>query len=456
MDKVIILGAGLAGLSAAYHLDSDYEIYERESEVGGLCRSRYVDGFIFDHAVHIFYSRDKYVNDLVIRLLKNKGHASLPVTSGKDARPTGKYNLLHNKKLIPHIRSSWIYSKGVYTPYPFQANTFGLPVDVVKECVLGFIEAVYSDENLRRAANFEEWIYSTFGEGIAKHFMIPFNRKLWGENLDQISTKWVQERIPQPKVEDVLDGALRRKPREYGANAHFWYPSSGGIGSLARAFLPYIRNIKLNQEVVSIHPQENYIVLSSGESVKYDKIISSLPLPKLIQMMGQFLDHIKKASQQLKYRIVYTVNIGVNRKDISHKHWVYFPEDDFLFYRLSFPANLSADMCPEGTSSVTAEISVPPGEEVPGDELIRKVLEDLILSDILKDDDEILVADAAKLDPAYIIYDHLHHVNVKLIHDFLYENAIYPCGRFGMWEYYNMDDAILSGKLAAEMCKSAI
>ena len=104
-DKVVILGAGLAGLSAAYHLDVDYEIYEKESEVGGLCRSRRVNGFVFDYAVHALYTSDEYATALIKKLLSGN--------------------------LLSQARSSWIYSKGILTPYPFQANTFGLPVDVV-------------------------------------------------------------------------------------------------------------------------------------------------------------------------------------------------------------------------------------------------------------------------------------------------------------------------------------
>ena len=83
-------------------------------------------------------------------------------------------------------RSSWIYSKGVFTFYPFQANTYGLPVEVVEECILGLIKATY-EKDPQMTDNFEDWTIATFGEGIAEHFMLPFNRKCWAIDLKKMS-----------------------------------------------------------------------------------------------------------------------------------------------------------------------------------------------------------------------------------------------------------------------------
>lgn len=426
-DKVVILGAGLAGLSAAYHLDADYEVYEKESQVGGLCRSRRVNGFVFDHAVHALYTRDEYAASLIKNLLSG--------------------NLFSQK------RNSCIYSRGVLTLYPFQANTFGLPVDVVKECVLGFIEAHYSTDGKRRAANFEDWIYATFGAGIARHFMIPFNRKLWTTDLKDISAGWVEGRVPQPSLEEVLDGALRRQTQGFGQNAQFWYPQNGGIEALPRAFLSHVKNIHLNQEVVAICPEKRSIILANGGSRRYNRLISSLPLNKLVDMIDSVPDRVKEAAHGLKYNTIYSVNIGVNRAGISDAHWIYFPEREFIFHRISFPMNFSPAMAPENTSSITAEISAPSDADgIDENGLIQKVINDLTQAHVLKEDDGILASEMIKLKPAYIIYDHSHDRNVSIIHNFLRERSIYPCGRFGIWDYYNMDHAILSGKAAAESC----
>lgn len=272
-DRVIILGAGLAGLSAAYHLDAKYEIYEKETEAGGLCRSKSIDGFVFDRAVHTFYSRDEYSTALVKKLLTDN--------------------------FSPRTRSAWIYSKGIFTPYPFQANTFGLPIEVVKECVLEFIKAKYDPDGQKPAANFEEWIYSTFGQGIADHFMIPFNRKLWAVDLKEMSARWIDDRVPRPSLEEVLEGALHRQERSFGPNAQFWYPRNGGIGALPQAFLPHIKNLQLHQEVTAIYPDERRIMLENGRSRNYHRLIPSLPLPKLVDMIKPIPEVIKEAADQL-------------------------------------------------------------------------------------------------------------------------------------------------------------
>ena len=162
-------------------------------------------------------------------------------------------------------------------------------------------------------------------------------------------------------------------------------------------------------------------------------------------------NRIKEAAHRLRYNTIYAVNIGVKRANISDAHWIYFPEKEFIFHRISFPMNFSPSMTPEGASSITAEISASAGDEEMNERrLIQKVINDLTEAHVLQADDEILVTDVIKLEPAYVIYDHSHHQNVGIIHEFLRERDIYPCGRFGMWEYYNMDHAILSGKAIVE------
>ena len=423
-NGAIILGAGLAGLSAAYHLGGNYEIYEKESEVGGLCRSKRVNGFTFDYAVHAFYSRDEYASALANKLL------------------TGN--------LLQHNRSAFIHSKGVFTPYPFQANTAGLPAETMKECVLGFIQAACSADEQKTTANFEEWIYSTFGDGIARHFMIPFNEKLWGVDLREMSACWIRDRVPQPGLVEVIAGALSRQSREFGANAQFCYPKTGGMSALPEAFLPYIHNLHLNQEAVAIRSHERRIILADGRSRRYDKLISSLPLNRLVDITTPVPDRIREAADQLRRNAIYAVNIGVKRANISDMHWVYFPEPEFIFYRVSFPMNFSSAMVPEGASSISVEISASANKSVDVREQAETVIGDLIRAQILKEDDEILATDLMKMEPAYIIYDHSRQRNVTLIREFLEAHDIYPCGRFGEWEYHNMDHAILSGKATAE------
>ncbi|MBU1853282.1 MAG: FAD-dependent oxidoreductase [Candidatus Omnitrophica bacterium] len=151
-DKIVILGAGLAGLSTAYHLKRGYALFEKDAEPGGMARSINQDGYIFDYDGHLLYFKDEYTFSLVRQLL--------------------------GENLAPHKRNSWIYSKGSFTRYPFQANFYGLPKGVVRDCLLGLIKArgSFFSTNLSNReggsgegsnGNFENWIRRTFGNGIA-------------------------------------------------------------------------------------------------------------------------------------------------------------------------------------------------------------------------------------------------------------------------------------------------
>ncbi len=281
---VVIVGAGPTGLSAAYHLGKDALLLEQNSHVGGWCRSIQSKGFTFDYAGHIMFSNDPYVHELYRLLLKDNVHWQ--------------------------DREAWIWSKSVYTRYPFQGALHGLPADVIKECLLGAIEARFgplsstgappqlnghangsalkdkpakgalaNGKNGRNGTgrhcdhgdikdccadgimestarllqrngtpasastepkNFEEFIYKVWGAGIAKHFAIPYNRKLWAVPLSEMETSWLGGRVPMPDIGEMIDGALNPVPKPMGPNARFGYPLRGGFQALMDAFVPLL------------------------------------------------------------------------------------------------------------------------------------------------------------------------------------------------------------------------
>lgn len=425
-SRIVILGAGLAGLSAAYHLKNDYEIFEKRDRVGGLCRSETIDGFTFDYAIHILYSSNPYATNLIQQvLLKDR---------------------LHIQK-----RSSWVFSKGVFTFYPFQANTYGLPIEVVEECVLGLIEAVY-ERDPQGAANFEEWVYRTFGDGIAKHFMIPFNEKCWAIDLKKMSIGWIKDRVLQPELREVLHGALTDQRKGFGPNAEFWYPVSGGIESLPRGFLPYLdpQRIHLDTTVVGINSREKTLRTASGDTIAYEALISSLPLPNLVDLLDDVPASIRRARGRLENNTIWGVNFCLDRPPMTDKHWIYYPEPDVVFHRISFPMNFHPSMVPEGKSSITAEVATSKYKAVDLSTMVSRVIEDLKRLGFVKSERDIIGHNVLELTPAYVIYHLEHRRDVDLLHEYLRARDIYPCGRFGDWEYLNMDASILSGKRAAE------
>ena len=424
MGEVVILGAGLSGLSASYHLKVDHEIYEKEEKAGGLCRSIHIGDFIFDYGPHILFPKEKYVAQLIKRLLGQNLHIQ--------------------------TREAWIYHKfaDTYTRFPFQSHLHGLPLSVVKDCILGFFNTLEKkDKNPR---NYQEWIIWNFGEGIAKHLMIPYAEKIWTISPKRMNFEWVWNRVPRLSMEELLDGALQDNPKLFGFNTEFWYPLRGGIEGLPSSFLPKVKNVHLSKEAVKIYVKKKCVQFQDNTEAHYEKLISTLPLPQIALCVDQVPQEVKEAAEDLMHNSVYCVNLGIAREGISPYHYIYFYEPDFAFHRISFPMNLSSYTTPEGHSSVTTETSYSRYKKISRENITEKVIEDLRKAKILLPDDEVVVSDVADIQCAYVIYDLNHRKNVKKIHDFLRKNDIFPCGRFGEWEYFNMDHSISSGKKAAE------
>ncbi|HSE83124.1 MAG TPA: FAD-dependent oxidoreductase [Thermodesulfobacteriota bacterium] len=440
MKTIVILGGGLAGLSTAWHLEKaeyrDYQLFEKESRVGGLTRSEVVDGFTFDFTGHLLHFKDKYVKDLILQLLGEN---------------------------INYVeRNSWIYSNNVYTRYPFQTNTFGLPEEVIKECIVGFVEAKYgknknagesSDalgaKDVQEEKTFEEWIYENFGAGIAKYFMIPYNQKLWTVHPREMTCEWMGRFVPQTSLEQILDGALSDQSKKIGYNAYFYYPLRGGIESLPKAFASSLSNIHVDSEAYEIDLEHKKITFKNGGEIYYDKLVSSIPLRHLVSMIKPLPVQVKSQLENLRYNSVFNINLGVDR-NVSDKHWIYFPEPEYIFYRVGFSSNFSPFMAPEGTSSLYIEISYSDDKPLDKTKAVERVKKDLIKAQILRDSDRILVEKCFDIKCAYVIYDKNHKNSVTQIKKFLRENNIYTIGRYGSWEYSGMEDAILHGSKVVE------
>ena len=411
--------------SARHRRDDDFQLLERESRLGGLCRTNWFNGYGFDMSIHILYTADPGLSDLICNHLLQ-----------------GNY--------LEQARRSWIYADGCWTQYPFQANLFGRRPDVVRDCLMGLVEA-QQQIHLDPPRNFDEWIRRTFGNGIAEHFMLPYNRRVWATPPEEMSFAWIADRVPVPDLASVIDGALQPPTHEYGANSTFWYPIEGGIESIPRGFareLDPVR-VRLDTEAVRLELGARRVVTQTGERHEYDRLISTLPLPTLIDLIDDVPPAVRRAAGRLRFNTVYTVCLGVERPAISEQHWAYLPEDQFIFHRISFPMNFSPSMAPEGCSSVMAEISHSDHKSVQGRNLVEETIQGLRQMGVLRDSDRIPVRQVIRLSPAYVIYDLDHAANVALPLRWLAEHDIWSVGRFGEWEYFNMDHAIASGMRAA-------
>ncbi len=423
-EQVVIIGGGLAGLSAAYHLaEHEPVVFEKESAIGGLCRSFSQDGFTFDCTGHLIHLKNPYTKELVAKILPDTFNA--------------------------HERLAAIHSKTVTTPYPFQANTYGLPPEVVKECVVGFVESMNANGK-GGPNNFHDWVVRTFGTGIAKHFMLPYNEKFWKQDLRTITSDWVSWSIPKPTLEEVVNGALGLTNKGMGYNPKFIYPKNGGIDCLPQALAGPVQRLCLNESVQSVDAKRKFVRLTSGREEKYDFLISTLPLPLVFNMLEDAPDSLVAKAKRLLAISVLNINIGIQRPQISDQHWIYFPEHDYVFSRIGFPMNFSKSVAPEGTSSMYIEITHQPHEKLNIDEMFDRSIRDLQKCGILDSSDRVLTRHVLDIRCAYVVFDEHRQRHLQDLVDYLESRDIFTAGRYGRWDYYSMEDSILSGKSAAE------
>jgi protoporphyrinogen oxidase len=425
---VLILGGGLAGLSAAYHLSNkySYRIIEKENEVGGTARTIKIKNFTFDFTGHLLHLHNAYTKKLVHKLLKNQ------------------FYICERKALI--------YSNDTYTKYPFQANTNGLPENVIEDCILGLLDIHLNLKNLKssRSNNFLEWCHQTFGQGISRHFMIPYNEKLYQVPCNKMTSDWCGMFVPVPQLSEAIRGALMGQDKMFGYNSTFLYPKKGGIQSLAVNLAKKLNNVTLNTGIESLDFQNKTARLSSGEKIKYRHLINTIPLKNLLTMIPSKPAPVAAASQKLKQAGILCLNLGINRKKISDASWIYFPEKKYLFYRVGFPMNFTPHVVPKGASSMYVEIPMKDIKGFSKNKILSLVRKGLIDAKILKTSDKILVAHYLPISYAYVIYDQNRKSSLRSIFQFLNRNSIQSIGRYGAWKYSFMEEALLDGKKAAE------
>ena len=424
MDRALIIGGGLTGLVAGEQLARSGEeavIFEREAEAGGACRSVECDGFTFDYTGHLLHVAREETRDYLTEL--------------------GVWS-----RLAVHDRRAAVVIDGCATPYPVQINTNGLPPQVRRDCLLGFVKAwaaVDGDE----PADFREWVLHRFGEGLAEHFFFPYNSKLYRARPEELSLDWVGRYVPKPKIEDVVDGAFGLYRDPVGYNAVFRYPKRGGIRLLPDMVAEHTPGLELEKEVVSVHLGEGWVELASGERVPWQRLISTISLSTLVdRILDEMPEEVRAARAALRWVRVLNLALGVEGEAPSPEHWLYFPDPELPFYRVGFPSN-HGDLAPPGHHTVSIEVSLDPDagdvSEVAG------AAEEAAVGAGLLDPSAVKVRRVTVLDPAYVVFDHPRREAVALLRRYLRQRGVVLAGRWAEWKYSAMEDAILDGMRAA-------
>jgi protoporphyrinogen oxidase len=414
--NVGILGGGLTGLTLASRLSTaDVEVLEKNQECGGLCRSLQEEGFTFDYGgAHIIYSRNQEPVDFMLKTLGDNYEQ--------------------------HRRNNKVYFKGRYVKYPFENGLSELPKEDTFECLYYYLQNKY-----KKPENFKEWIYYTFGKGIAEKYLIPYNEKIWNIDASEMSLHWVDGRVPKPPMEDIVKSAVGVETEGYTHQLYFYYPKHGGIQAIIRA-LEQKAKITRNFTVKTIRKKNKTWVVSDGEVEKeYDKLVSTIPLFDLINALEAVPAPVANALKGLKYNSLIAVLMGVDNSDLNNYTAVYYPDSNFLANRVAFPKNFSENNVPKNCSSIVAEITSNRADDswrMTDQEILAHVQKYFQSQNVLNEN-EVCYSKVLRSRYAYVIYDLKYLQNIKWVMEYLSKIGITPLGRFAEFEYLNMDACIV-------------
>ena len=419
----LVLGAGISGLAAGQKLKEErknFIILEKNDSYGGLCDNFEIDGFRFDRFVHFSF------------------------TKSSDVR-----KFFDQKEYYTHLPVSYNYYKGYWIKHPAQNNLFPLS-EHEKHLVLNGLEhrKKYQDGYKN---NYERWLRYQFGDYFAENFPMAYTRKYWGVDAKELETNWVGDRVYQPTMDEILNGMKTSETPITYYSKEMRYPKTGGFKSFLSTFANE-DHIKYNQEVIRIDTARK-IVYTTNESYAYKNLVSSIPLPeykKLVKLDEQVIEAIN----QLHWTSAYLVSLGfkgqLNRNDL----WQYIYDENILPARIYSPSLKSPDNCPDGCTSIQAEIyfkdnHVPKASK---EQILNDTIDQLSKADIINKD-KLIVEDIRFEKYANVVFDHNIYRCRKIVKDFLESQHIALIGRFGEWEYFWSDQSFLSGYKYKELVK---
>lgn len=435
--RIVVIGAGPTGLGAAWRLQElghqNWALYERHNYAGGHSSSEVdAQGFTWDEGGHVIFSHYPYFDRLIENALGGQFHE--------------------------RVRESWIFTRDSWVPYPFQNNLRYLPKSAQVECLLGAAK-VFGQPASGAVDNFGSWILATFGEGVAKHFMFPYNRKVWTTPLEQMAKSWMAERVAVIDFKRLLENViLERDDVGWGPNSKFRFPLHGGTGEIYRSMARSLGDkVHLEKTLVEVDTKRRTVSFSDGTGDRFDALISTAPLDLLVSMLKPQDSRLLDAAQKLAHNNLLVLGLGLRKKIETDKCWVYFVDEDMPCYRCTFFSQYSPYNVPNGDveqySSLMCEMSYKVTETPDTDLQMERTIAGLIRAGILNEADRgNIVSRYVRCIPySYPIPTLDRDAALSVIQPVLQQQDIYSRGRFGAWKYEvgNMDHSVQMGVEAA-------
>jgi len=447
VGKVVVLGAGPAGLAAAWKLSKsgrDVEVLEANSYVGGLAHTMHDGNYMFDFGPHRFHSANPAIISEITNLM-----GPLPT----------------------RICKTQVYFRGHFYTYPLSAgNLFaGLSPWLGLTCFADFL-TTWVRNKIRPAddSSFESWVVNRFGRRLYDVYFGPYTAKVWGRDPAQLAASWAAQRVAVVDLWDLILRTLkiRREDNDFHHSpfkAEFFYPERG-VGHIyermAEEVVKHGGSLSLNTRVKQVNcgedRVESVLVERDGklEEVEAEYFISTVPISPLVRSLRPFAPtDVTEAASQIRFRAMVFVFLKLDRPSVTDDHWIYFPDPDTVFNRISEMRNFSTAAAPVGQTSLTVEISCDVDDEIwnaPEEDLYRRSVDGLVRAGLIRES-EIVGHSFRRTRNAYPTYDLKFEANLAKM---AYHLASWPnlvvCGRQGLFRYINQDHAIEMGLCAAE------
>jgi len=440
-ESVVVLGAGPAGLSAAYRLarrGAHPLVLEGTDTVGGIARTETYKGYLFDIGGHRFFTKNEEVDRLWEEML--------------------------GPGLLNVRRMSRIYYKGRFFDYPLKPLNAFFNLGLTESLL---VPLSYLRARLRRhpeEETFEQWVSNRFGERLYRTFFKTYTEKVWGIPCDAILARWAAQRIQGLSLSAAVVNALFGVQKAKSLIADFRYPEKGP-GMMWERFHEGIESsggrLHLGSEVsrlcvdqgrmVRVHYREN----GQERELPVDAVISSLPLSTLVSLLDPAAPpEVGEAARGLAYRDFLIVVLILSRREVFPDQWIYVHSPEVKVGRIQNFKNWSPAMVPDpGRTSLGMEYFCDEGDEIwrMPDEDLRGLASFELARLRLAHADEVLDSYVVRQAKAYPVYNHGYEEHLATLRTFLGTiRNLQTVGRNGMHRYNNMDHSMITGMLAAE------
>lgn len=411
----IIIGAGISGLSYAATTNNDYLILEADNQIGGYCRTIKQDGFIWDYSGHFFHFQHPEIKDYVMREIKPE-------------------EVLSVKKYTQ------ILYKDKHVDYPFQMNIHQLDKEELIDCLYDLFSAAGNDN----IETFKQMLYAKFGKSIAEKFLIPYNTKLYATDLNKLDVDAMGRFFPYANKDQIIRNFKNSSNASY--NASFLYPKEGCM-RIVDSVCSHVdkSKIALEEKVLSID-RSNHTVKTNKRILKYDNLISTMPLPKLLDITG-----IEYDEKIYSWNKVLVFNLGFDSKGPERvNNWIYVPENKYCFYRVGFYDNILG----QDRTSMYVEIGYGKDDKVDDVQImLKKTIDNLVLAGFITEEQKLVSYHHVVMDPAYVHITKQSEEDKQKQMSFLKEDNIYSIGRYGAWKYCSLEDNIFDALELAKCIK---